>query len=584
MLSLLWPDCEPQPKTGWELQSQCVRDLEFDHILSALAQDAASRTAILSVANQLCTDPVVIRYRQDVIEDLWQHPALADRLETLLPDIGALDAYRSSVDRQRSTLQDVTWRLGELEQLVTCISGLSEVLVSQGGEPLKAQGWLRLRDHVVQIAQDEVYLNLTRELPEMLQTIRAKASVTIGVNLDNRLRPVAATLLSVNDQPFTASSFIDRLMGKNGEAFKGLGPLHTVPALEAVHSPFGLEPKGHETNPMLIPLFRDLAKVLETVCQPIAKSLRRYVTLQSSFLAGLSGQMAFYLAAVRLMQRLREQGLPLCRPEIAPMHERICELHESYNLNLALHLIDEANADDVIVKHIVVKNDVHMDANGRIAILTGPNQGGKTTYVQMVGLCQILAQLGLWLPAAKARLSPVDGIYTHYPIEETLAKATGRFGDEAQRLSDIFTDATRHSLMLLNESLASTNSGESLYIAQDLVRILRRMGTRAIFATHLHELATDVASLNEQTPGDSHVVSLVASRIDSGTDGAQRSYKIRPGQPMGRSYAREIASKYGNRVRPTAVSAAATGRVRWISILKHIFPCVHRNGQPGSTS
>lgn len=541
MLSLLWPDAEPRSKTDWKLQAQCVRDLEFDRILSALVQnDTSSRTAILTVADQLCTDPAVIRYRQDVIEDLWRHPALVDRLETLLPDIGALDAYRSSVDRQRSTLQDVTWRLGELEQLVTCVSGLSEVLISQAGEPLKAEGWQRLCDHVAQIAQDEVYLNLTRELPEMLQTIRAKASITIGINLDNRLRPVAATLISVNDQPFTASSFMDRLMGKGGEAFKGLGPLHMVPALETVHSPFGLEPKGHETNPMLIPLFRDLAKVLEAVCQPIAKSLRRYITLQSSFLAGMSGEMAFYLAAVRLMQRLQQQGLPLCRPEIVPMHERVCELQESYNLNLALNLIDQANADDVIVK-----NDVHMDDNGRIAILTGPNQGGKTTYVQMVGLCQILAQLGLWLPATKARLSPVDGIYTHYPVEENLAKATGRFGDEAQRLSHIFTDATQHSLILLNESLASTNSGESLYIAQDLVRILRRMGTRAIFATHLHELAADVASLNEQTPGDSHVVSLVASRIENGADGTRRSYKIGPGQPMGRSYAREIASKYG---------------------------------------
>ena len=71
------------------------------------------------------------------------------------------------------------------------------------------------------------------------------------------------------------------------------------------------------------------------------------------------------------------------------------------------------------------------------------------------------------------------------------------------------------------------------------------MGTRAIFATHLHELAADVKSFNEQIPGDSQVVSLVASRIEHGADGTQRSYKILPGQPMGRSYAREIASKYG---------------------------------------
>ncbi len=135
-------------------------------------------------------------------------------------------------------------------------------------------------------------------------------------------------------------------------------------------------------------------------------------------------------------------------------------------------------------------------------------------------------------------------IQTHYPVEERAARGTGRFGEEAQRLSQLFARSTRHSLILLNESLASTNAGESLYIAQDIVRIMRRMGTRALFATHLHELAVDVEAFNAHTTGDSHVVSLVASR-STAEDSEQRSYKIVPGKPLGRSYAREIAAQYG---------------------------------------
>jgi DNA mismatch repair protein MutS len=290
----------------------------------------------------------------------------------------------------------------------------------------------------------------------------------------------------------------------------------------------------------MVPLFRDLAQVLDTVCQPIAQALRQYNTLPSGFLATLCGDLVFYLAAVRLMERLRSHGLTVCRPDIAPMAERVCELHEAYNLNLALHQIAHVDAQAPIVT-----NDVQMGEHGRIGILTGPNQGGKTTYTQMVGLCQILAQTGVWVPAARARLSPVDNIYTHYPVEEQLTKGTGRFGDEAQRLQQIFARGTRYSLILLNESLASTNPGESLYIAQDIVRILRRLGTRAIFATHLHELAADVAALNASTDGDSHIVSLVASRMGAGEEGSRRSYKIAPGPPLGRSYAREIAAQYG---------------------------------------
>src|SRR5712691_10495672 len=160
----------------------------------------------------------------------------------------------------------------------------------------------------------------------------------------------------------------------------------------------------------MVPLFRDLAQVLDTVCQPIVQALRQYNALHSGFLAALRGDLAFYLAAVRLMERLRSRGLPVCRPDIAPVTERVCELHEAYNLNLALHRMEHANDHAPIVT-----NEGHMGENGRIGIPTGPNLGGKTTYTQMVGLCQILAQIGVWVPAARARLSPVDNIYTHYP-------------------------------------------------------------------------------------------------------------------------------------------------------------------------
>jgi len=538
-LRLLWPTGTRPLQADTALDPQCVRDLGLESTLAALTASGLGRITSREVCLKICTDPAVIAYRQDMLEDLWCNPDFTTRLEDLLPTLSALDTYRAAIDRRRSTLQDVTWRLGELEQFVSCVTGLSDVF-TQVGEHVQAAGWRTLRDLIAQTTQDAVYQHLQRELPDMLRAIRTKVSVTIGVNLDSRLRPVGATLISVNEQKFTSSSFLDRLLGRYGEGFnKGLGPLHTVPKLDQKRDPLSRQGSGEEVNPLLVPLFRDVDRVLDTVCRPIARALRHYVTLQSSPLAALGGDMAYYLAAVRLMRRLRDRGLPLCRPDIAPMTERVCELQEGYNLNLALHMLEHANVNDLLVK-----NDVHMGENGRICILTGPNQGGKTTYTQMVGLCQILAQAGLWVPATRARISPVDNVYTHYPVEEKLEKATGRFGDEAQRLSRIFAQATGQSLILLNESLASTSPGESVYIAQDIVRILRRMGTRAIFATHLHELAAAVAELNANTTGDSLIVSLVASRRAEGGDGTTQSYKIVPGRPLGRSYAREIAAQY----------------------------------------
>ena len=535
--SLLWPADAARGST--ELDAQCVRDLELDQTLLALTRSSIERSKVREILTRICTDPAVITYRQDVIEDLWDHAAFREGLEALLPSVGALDSYRSSFDRKRSTFQDVTWRLGELDHFVSCVGGLN-ALFEAVGEGVRAEGWRALRGLIAQTAADPVYRNLARELPGMLDTLRTKASVTIGVNLDSQLRPVAATLLSVNARRFTSSSFLDRLLGRETDEFKGIGPLHSVPELDPGPGIPGLAGGRQDVNPLMVPLFSDLARVLDSVCRPIARTLRRYVTVQSGFLATLSGDMTFYLAAIRLMERLRGRGLPVCRPGITPMDERVGELREAYNLNLALNGAGQKDGADRIVR-----NDVCMDRDRRISILTGPNQGGKTTYTQMVGLCQILAQAGLWVPAADARISPVDNIFTHYPIEESLAKATGRFGDEAQRLGQIFKRATRHSLILLNESLASTSPGESVYLAQDISRILRRMGTRAIFATHLHELAVAVPQLNAEIGGDSGLVSLVASRLRDGEDGDQRSYKILPGPPMGRSYAREIASKYG---------------------------------------
>src|SRR2546425_1105991 len=538
-LSLLRPAGTRPAQTCTALDLQCVRDLELESTIAAFTDRRLGRSTIREVFLNLCTDPATIAYRQDILDDLWRNPDFTAHLEALLPDLNALDTAHIAVDRRRSSLQEITWRLGELEHLVSCVTGLSTAF-AQVGDKVRAAGWCALRDRIAQTAQDAVYQRLTRELPDMLRTVRAKVSVTIGVNLDGQLRPVAATLLSVNERKFTASTFLDRLFGRRGEDVKGLGPLHMVPDLEQGHVPSGNRERGRDVNPLMVPLFHDIAQVLDTVCQPIARALRQYNALHSSFLATLHGDLAFYLAAVRLMERLRSRGLPVCRPDIAPMTERVCALHEAYNLNLALHQMEHAHGTAPIVT-----NDVSMDDDGRICILTGPNQGGKTTYTQMVGLCQLLGQTGIWVPAAQARLSPVDNIYTHYPVEEHLAKGTGRFGDEAQRLSQIFARGTRHSLLLLNESLASTHSGESLYIAQDIVRILRRLGARAVFATHLHELAADVAALNASTTGESRIVSLVASWTEAGDDGPSRSYKIVPGPPLGRSYAREIAAQYG---------------------------------------
>jgi ABC-type sugar transport system ATPase subunit len=218
----------------------------------------------------------------------------------------------------------------------------------------------------------------------------------------------------------------------------------------------------------------------------------------------------------------------------------------------------------------MVTNEVQFGLErGRVWILTGPNRGGKTTYTRCVGLLQVLFQAGVYVPAASATLSPADAIYTHFPSHEESRPGLGRLDVEAERLGVIFRHATPHSLILLNEALSGTSALEALDLARGLVRGLRLLGARAIYVTHLHELATSADEINASTPGEGTVASLLAdsdaepdaSHVRGGSPlvgtpplpgesplaGAppRRSYRIVPRPPRGVSFAAEIAEQHG---------------------------------------
>ena len=152
----------------------------------------------------------------------------------------------------------------------------------------------------------------------------------------------------------------------------------------------------------------------------------------------------------------------------------------------------------------------------------------------------LLAQLGIYVPASKAAISPCDNIFTHFPADENDTVDLGRLGEESKRLSEIFGVATPRSFMLLNESLATTSVAEGLFIAKDVVKAMRYLGVRCVFNTHMHELARSLDELNNGVEGKSRVESLV-----TGVQRGERSFKVAIAPPQGVSYARDIAEKYG---------------------------------------
>ena len=542
-VSLLFPSGNETAVTGERLTERSIADLGLAEIAEQIAGNGVNRAEVLDILATLATDYRAIEYRQELLDDLIKNPKLAESLRDLLPMIGEMSWYTETHRNEGAPLLQAIWRIGELELYVDCVESLHR-LFEEWGDRIRSEGLRRLRAVVEEREAAPDFRSLAEELPKLREGLRKKKSVTLGINLDERLRPVEAVLLAVNDTHFREQALIARILGLSPDAakFESALPLHQTPR----PTDPGLYPTGAFP---LAPLFQDLEKLLNSLSRPLVASLKRYFKVNTGFLQAIRKEIAFYVGTAALLSRLKAAGLPLCKPRLAAMGERRFVASSFYNLRLALLMLEGADGD--LPARMIVTNNIRFDEGGRILILTGPNQGGKTTYTQGVGLLQVFCQAGLLVPAQEAEVSPVDHVITHFPLEEQGELEQGRLGEEAARLSELFRVVTRHSLVLLNESLSSTSPGESLYLAEDIVSAFRLLGTRVIFATHLHELAYHIDEINSSIGGESLLVSLVAG-VAEGPESrngrarsARRTYRIEVGPPMGKSYARDIAEKYG---------------------------------------
>ncbi|MDQ7026664.1 MAG: hypothetical protein Q9P01_15580 [Anaerolineae bacterium] len=552
VFSLLWLDGYPHSPSQHD--TFVATDLNLTRLIRSLSLSPHYEAYVSGILLLLTTDIDTIRYRQAVIADLLQNPELVKDLTVLLEEIIALESYLSAPQWKDNLLRQVAWRLSELEHYLDTVLALDDIL-SRTGDKLQSRAFQQLRQSIRATVESETFQHLQHELPELLPRIRAIRSITVAINLDAELRPISAALLEAKTDNYINVSMISRLFGmllpddNKEEENEMLGKVHSARRIKGVSSE-QVELRNRN-SPFMPQLFKDLSDLLDETSRPIAKALQKYTQINSQPLIALKSDIAFYLGAVKLIQRLHDAGLPMSQPKPLAMNRRENHLDGLYNINLALqHLKKSSHTQDI------VGNDLQFGDNGRIFILTGPNQGGKTTYLQAIGLAQILFQAGLHVPSISACMSPVDAIHTHFATEERPNIEAGRLGEEARRLNTIFQHATRHSLLLLNESLASTAATESLYLAQDVVKALRLLGVRAIFATHLHELAASADIMNSETEGDSKIISVVSQvQIESGNNGQQirRTYKIVPSPPMSKSYAIELAARFGISFKQLAV-------------------------------
>ena len=533
------------------LTPESVNDLSIEFLLDALTKQRYERDHIRKIMTRVTDDPEVIRYRCDVFEDFLRFPKLRDAMEELVVKLADLrDIERFQKDQEGSALWSLVNRLREIDDYVTCITAMKDVLEELD---VKSEGMLTLRQIIRDISADSGFPELRQDIDETFEKVRRIKSITIGVNLDSMLRPASAGVVSLNDIEYRESNLMRRFMNfadrkdelHHGTDTGSIRVFHPATPIKAVEINRKIELNENMTGvrtrtsvvtgaDSLSNAIKDtVTNIMKQTVNEIKNTIRRYVNISGYMLINLMPEILFYIRWAELIEKIMATGMPVCKAQILPPEKRDCSFKGLYNLKLA---INKAGGEDINI----ITNDIDFNDDMRIFILTGPNRGGKTIFTQAWGIAMLLAQLGIYVPAESASISPCDNIFTHFPADENDTVDLGRLGEESKRLAEIFEQATERSIMLLNESLATTSVTEGLFIAKDVVRAMRYLGTRCIFNTHMHDLARSVDALNEEVEGTSKAASLV-----TGVHDGERSFKVSLLPPQGVSYAKDIALKYG---------------------------------------
>lgn len=476
-----------------------LHDLNLDQVVDAVV---AGREAydLKPFFHRPAHDVATVRYRHEVLHDLEN----TDVARAVSEFAAAMRTMRTNLEQSgklRYRYQKETWFRDAVEVYCTATGSFADQLARL---ELTSAGLRAFRDHLANYVRSTAFAQLTAEtkdVRERLGMVRYCVHVKGGrvtVSHDHDEADYSAKVLQ------TFAKF------QQGEVAEHLVKLRDQVEMNHVEE---------QILGLVARLYPDVFGTLDDYCQ-------RHRDYLDPTISAFDREVQFYLAYLSQLRRFTAAGLPVCYPEVTPTATTVAA-RRGYDIALAGKLVGDGNGESVVC------NDFTLEVPERVLVVTGPNQGGKTTFARMVGQLHYLASLGLPVPAEHARLSLPDRIFTHFEREESIQTLRGKLDDELVRIHDVLARATAESVVITNESFSSTTLHDALFLGTQVLRQLLDRGSIAVYVTFVDELA----SLDVGT------VSMVAT-VDP-ADPAVRTFRVVRKPADGLAYAAAIAAKYG---------------------------------------
>jgi hypothetical protein len=481
------------PPALWPLLS---KDLELDILIDAMAgQDKRVRAVVeralfLSPGNDLQT----IAHRQAALKDCLRNPEVVRGLYALAQDAVTRQGKVWGHFREYpSGLLDYS-----VEQMTIFMDVLKRVRNSADANA----------DQFESEAFRSLFATLSRELDDTyFKTVDAHLS---------RLKFRGGLLVSARlGKGLKGADYVLRrpLKRTGGWLTQLLSDLFSQPFFDRSSSfTLYLAPRD-EAGAQAMSELRD--RGLGLAADALARSAKHIL----SFFEMLLEELAFYVGCLNLHARLGAIGGPFAFPIVDTAESQTLGYRDLYDVNLALRGAKRPVGND-------------FDADGKtVIIVTGANQGGKTTFLRSLGAAQIMAQAGMFVAAGQFRTSLAGGVFTHFKREEDASMKSGKFDEELKRMSEIVAALVPRSLLLFNESFSATNEREGSEIARQIVTALFERGFRIVFVSHQYAFTHEIYRRG--------IAAAAFLRADRQIDGS-RNFKLVEGEPLSTSFGEDV--------------------------------------------